>query len=64
MALVLALVCFFAVLGGLLAGQSLKALLLMKLGLEKAQRKMFLYGLSALGIALVLALLTLVVPLP
>ncbi len=52
---ILAFVCFFATLGGVLLGNSLKAMLIFKEGLEKGQRKMFRLGLTALLAALVLA---------
>jgi len=64
MALILCLVCFFSTLGGILLGQSLKGLLIFKEGLEKGQRKMFSIGAAALGIAVILSLLSFFVPMP
>lgn len=56
MVLLLALVCAASCFGGLLLGQSLKANLVMKQGLEKAQKTMFAVGAGAVALALVLAL--------
>ena len=64
MVLILCIVCFLSCVGGILVGQSLKAMLIMKEGLEKGQRKMFIMGLSALGLAVVLSVLTLIIPMP
>ena len=64
MALILCFVCFFSTLGGLLLGQSLKAMLIFKEGLEKGQKKMFQIGVAALGLALLLSLLSFVLPAP
>ena len=64
MVLILCIVCFLSTVGGILVGQSLKAMLIMKEGLEKGQRKMFIIGLSTLGLAIVLSLLSLMIPMP
>ncbi len=64
MVALLCLVCFLSTVGGLLAGQSLKDAILEKEGPEKARRKMLTVGLTALGAALILSLLTLIVPMP
>ena len=61
MVFILCIVCFLSTVGGILVGQSLKAMFIMKDGLEKGQRKMFLIGLVALGVAILLSLLTLVI---
>ena len=60
MILILCIVCFLSTVGGILLGQSLKAMLIMKEGLERGQRKMFTIGLCALGLAIILSLLTLI----
>lgn len=61
MVFILCIVCFLSTVGGILVGQSLKAMLIMKEGLEKGQRKMFVFGLTALGLAIVVSLLTLII---
>ena len=62
MVFILCIVCFLSTVGGILVGQSLKAMLIMKEGLEKGQKKMFVFGLIALGLAITVSLLTLVIP--
>ena len=62
MVFILCIVCFLSTVGGILVGQSLKAILIMKEGLEKGQRKMFVFGLTALGLAITASLLALVIP--
>ncbi len=64
MVLLICLVCFFSTIGGILLGQSLKAMLIFKEGLEKGQRKMFKIGALALALAIVLSLLSFFMPLP
>ena len=62
MVFILCIVCFLSTVGGILVGQSVKAMLIMKEGLEKGQRKMFVFGLTALGLAIAASLLALVIP--
>jgi len=64
MVLLICLVCFFSTVGGILLGQSLKAVLIFKEGLEKGQRKMFKIGALALGLAIFLSLLSFFIPVP
>ncbi len=53
----LAFVCFFSSLGGILVAQSYKAMLVFKIGLEASQKRMFTVGLASLAVAVLLALL-------
>jgi hypothetical protein len=62
MLLLLSLVCFFSCVGGILLGQSLKAMYIFKLGLEKGQRKMFNAGIIAIALAIVISLASLLMP--
>jgi len=62
MLFILALICFFSCVGGILLGQSLKAMYIFKLGLEKGQRKMFNAGAISIGVALLLAIASLFFP--
>ncbi len=56
--LILCLVCVFSTIGGILLGQSLKGLLIIKEGLEKGQKKMFMIGIASILIALALSVLS------
>ena len=49
------LVCLLGCFGGILLGISLKGLLVVKLGLEAAQKKMFLIGTVSILLALALS---------
>ncbi len=62
MLLLISLVCVFSAFGGILLGQSLKGLLILKHGLESGQKKMFAIGLAAVGVALLLSLVGLFLP--
>jgi hypothetical protein len=61
MLFMISLVCFFSCVGGILLGQSLKAMFIFKDGLEKGQRKMFNAGLISIAAALVISLASLLV---
>lgn len=54
-----ALVCLLASFGGVTLGISLKGLWVMKFGLEKAQKKMFLLGSVCVGLAILISLFSL-----
>jgi hypothetical protein len=56
MLILLSLVCVSSCIGGILLGQSLKGKLIFKQGLEKGQRTMFLMGVGAVVLALLLSL--------
>ncbi len=62
MLLLISLVCVFSTFGGILLGQSLKGLLILKNGLESGQKKMFAIGLGAVAVALILSMVGLFLP--
>ncbi len=61
MVLIISLVCILSSFAGVLLGLSLKGLLVMKLGLEKGQKKMFNIGIIAGAGALLLSIIGLFV---
>ena len=54
--IVLSLVCIFSTIGGILLGQSLKGLLVMKNGVESGQKQMVGAGIISVALALILGL--------
>ena len=54
----LSLVCIFGSFGGVLLAMALKGLLVAKFGLEPAQKKMFIIGIAAILVAVILGVLT------
>ena len=59
---ILSLVCIFSSFGGILLGQSLKGLLIFTQGLEKGQKKMFAIGIGSVVLALVLSVVSILIP--
>ncbi len=55
---ILSLVCLFSTFGGILLAQSLKGMLIFKMGLERGQKLMFTIGIASVILALLLSALS------
>lgn len=62
MLLMISLVCLFSCFGGILLGQSLKGQLIFKQGLEKGMKKMFAIGVGSVVLALILSVVSILIP--
>ncbi len=62
MLLLISLVCLFSCFGGILLGQSLKGQLIFKQGLEKGMKKMFAIGVGSVVVALILSVVSILLP--